>query len=69
MVGFESGVIRKFDLKQLKMVEQREYNEHLVANIQVSKGDLYTLVADVGGNVLLLDQGLNILSKYEIEAQ
>jgi hypothetical protein len=37
----------------------------MITNIQVSKGDMYTLISDKHF-VFLLDQNLNVLNKYEI---
>lgn len=55
IVGFEAGIIRKFDLKKFEMVEQRGFEMNTITKIVSSKGDLYTLVSD--GSVVYLLNG------------
>ena len=62
-------MLRKFDMKQFKVVEQKEHLSSTVVRIEVSRGDLYLLMADREGNVVLLDQRLDVLEKFEIEPQ
>lgn len=68
IVGFESGIIRKFDLKKFEMVEQKDFEMGTVTKIVSSKGDLYTMITD-GNVVYLLNQELKIISLYKIESQ
>ena len=34
----------------------------MITSIEISKGDMYTIVADIVGNVVVLDQKLEILT-------
>lgn len=69
VAGFESGLLRMFDMNEFKLTQEREYHGVDVVALDVSRDDKLILSGDRDGSVRLLDGQLEVLCEYEATPQ
>ncbi|CAN5951276.1 unnamed protein product [Sphagnum jensenii] len=69
VAGFQSGLLRMFDMREFRLTQEREYHRVDVVAMDVAPKDKFMLSGDRDGTVCLLSSQLEVLCEYEATPQ